>query len=103
MNFIQSGAQAESTVAGAESPKAADPPEMRFPDPYSRHPPSLASTIRQVFVQSLIAVLLVLVSTVLWAATFGGLSMFAESPAHCPQHNLGSAPFAVSSIGEAKL
>lgn len=60
----------------------------RFSEHYPLQP-SLASTIRQVCVHSLIAILLVFVSTMLWAATFGEFPMSVKTPQHCVQYNFG--------------
>jgi hypothetical protein len=99
MDIIRRSPRAESTVARVEWPQAkATTPVTRFPEHYPRRPPSLAGTLRQVFVQSLIAVLLVLVSAMLWAATFGGSSVFLEPPPQGVQHDVGLVPFAVGSV-----
>lgn len=100
MNVIQSGARDQYAVTETESSEAGVPPNMRFLEHHPRHSPSLACTLGQVVVQSLIAVLLILTSTVLWTATFGGFSAGVEPPSHCPRHDVG--PSAASFLGGPK-
>lgn len=65
-------------------------PVTRFPEHYPPQP-SLATTVRQACVHSLIAILLVFMSTMLWAATFGDLPMSMETPQHCVRYDFGPA------------
>lgn len=88
MDVIRPGPQAESTAAAPESRQAAAP-DMRFTKHNPRYSPSLTSVLRQVLVQSLIAVLLALGSILLWSATFGGFSALVGPHSHCVQHDLG--------------
>lgn len=62
----------------------------RVPEQYPLRP-SLASTVRQACVNSLIAILLVFASTMLWAAAFGEPPMSGKTPERCAQFDLGPA------------
>lgn len=62
----------------------------RFPEHYPLQP-TLGSAVRQACVHSFIAILLVFVSTMLWAAMFGELPLPAETPQRCVQNDFGPA------------
>lgn len=65
-------------------------PSMQSPH-YPLRAPSLASTMRQACVHSFIAILVVFVMTVLWAATFGELPTSVKPAQRCVQFDLGPA------------
>jgi hypothetical protein len=94
MDVIRPGPQVESTAAAPES-RHTKAPDVRFTKHNPRCSPSLTIVLRQVLVQSLVAVLLALGSILLWSATFGGFSALDAPPSHGVQHDFGLAPIAI--------
>lgn len=63
---------------------------MRFPEQYPLQP-SLAMTVRQACVHTFIAIVLVFMSTMLWAAAFGDLPVSDKTPQRCVQYDFAPA------------